>query len=126
MARHNVGGQFKGYILDKNERPAFHYVLNDVLIEEQPIPLIGKTASLLRKFHVTAQKSVGGLYFVAASGPKVEQKSPGVWTAGDQYSVKINAPGLTPTVRTDGAIQQLLIPVTFQNGEASFDVEVIW
>jgi mono/diheme cytochrome c family protein len=122
----NIGGQFKGYVLDKNERPTFHYILNDVLIEEQPVPVIGKAASLLRKFNLTAQKSVDGLYFVAASGPKVEQKSPGVWAAGEQYSVKINAPGLTPMVRTDGATQQLLIPVTFQNNQAGFEVEVDW
>jgi len=123
----NIGGQFKGYILDKNERPTFRYILDDMSIEEQPIPMIGKTASLLRKFHLTAQKSIDGLYFVAASGSKVEQKSPGVWAAGDQYSVKINAPGLTPTVRMDGAIQQLLIPVKFQdNKEVNFDIEVNW
>jgi mono/diheme cytochrome c family protein len=123
----NIGGQFKGYVLDKDERPAFHYILDDMLIEEQPIPLVEKKASLLRKFHLTSQQNVTGLYFVAASGEKIEQmRSPGLWTVGDKYSVRINAPGLQPIVRTDGPIQQLLIPVTFKDNQANFEVEVNW
>ncbi len=122
----NIGGQYKGYVLDKLERPAFHYILNDVLIEEQPIPEVAKSVSLVRKFHLTAKQPVAGMYFLAASGPKIESKSPGVWSVGDQYSVKIDAPGLQPVVRSGGPIQQLLIPITFQNNEATFQAEVNW
>jgi mono/diheme cytochrome c family protein len=122
----NIGGMFKGYVLDKEERPTFHYILNDVSIEEEPIPLLAKTTSIVRKFHLTAAQNVAGLYFVAASGPKVEAKSPGAWSAGEKYSVQITAPGLTPVVRTDGQMQQLLIPVTLQNGKADFEIEIDW
>jgi mono/diheme cytochrome c family protein len=122
----NIGGQFKGYVLDKQERPTFHYILNDVSIEEQPIPQLQKAVSLIRKFHLTANHSVEGLYFLAASGPKIESTSPDVWSVGKQYSVKINAPALKPILRSDGPIQQVLIPVTFQNNQADFDIEVNW
>ena len=33
----------------------------------------------------------GGLYFLAASGPKIESKSPGVWSVGGKYTVKVDA-----------------------------------
>ena len=80
----NVGGHFKGYELDKQERPTFHYVLDDVDINEQPIPVQGPTKSnLIRRFTVSSKTPPKNLYFMAASGKKIEQKSPGVWIVDD-------------------------------------------
>ena len=52
----NLGGHFKGYVLDKQERPTFEYILNEVTIQEQPLPVLkAGGAELQRKFHAIQQ-----------------------------------------------------------------------
>jgi cytochrome c2 len=125
----NVGGHFKGYVLDKQERPTFHYILNDIDIQEQPMPVL-KTAKaeLVRKFTISGKGPAEGLYFMAASGKSIEQKSPGVWDVdGGKLTVALSpADKLQAKVRDSNGQKQLLIPVQFTNGAASFDVEMSW
>ena len=124
----NVGGRFKGYELDKQERPTFHYVLNGVDIHEQPVPVL-KTARavLVRKFTLSTRQPVSNLYFLAATGKKIEQKSPGVWLIDDKLTITLSqADRLDPRLRDSVAQKQLLVPLRFVNGEASFDVEISW
>jgi hypothetical protein len=124
----NVGGHFKGYELDKQERPTFHYVLKDVDIHEQPVPVLTATsAELIRRFNVAAKAPVKNLYFMAGAGEKIEQKSPGVWVVDGKVTLKLTLPGgLTPAVRDADGQQQLLIPIQMTGGSASFDVEMSW
>jgi mono/diheme cytochrome c family protein len=124
----NVGGHFKGYELDKQERPTFHYILNDIDIHEQPLPLL-KTAKadLVRKFNLASKQPVNGLYFIAAEGKTIEpMKAAGTWNVDDgKLIVTItNTPG--QNVRESNGKKQLLVPITFTNGTASFDVEMSW
>ena len=126
----NVGGHFKGYVLDKQERPTFHYILNDVDIQEQPLPIL-RTAKgdLIRKFALTAKEPVSGLYFLAADGKKIEEKSPGVWSIDDGKQTVALSPAqskLQAAVRDSNGIKQLIAPIQFSNGAAAFDVEISW
>lgn len=127
----NVGGHFKGYVLDKDERPTFHYVLNDTIdIHEQPVPVF-KTAqaNLDRKFEVTSKDRVKGLYFLASEGKKIEPKSPGVWAIdGGKVTVTLTAKDakLDPVIRDSNGQKQLLVPIEFTNGAVSFDEEIAW
>lgn len=126
----NVGGHFKGYVLDKDERPTFHYILDDVDIQEQPLPVL-KTAraELDRKFNITSKQPVNGLYFLAAEGKSIEQKSPGVWSVdGGKLTVTLSSKDmkLAPSVRESNGHKQLLLPIEFANGTASFDEEMSW
>jgi mono/diheme cytochrome c family protein len=126
----NLGGRFKGYELDKEDRPIFHYVLNDIDIHEQPLPLLKPGgAELLRTFKITAKAPVTGLYFLAAEGRSLEPKSPGEWIADGKLTVRLanGSSGIgQPIVRESGGSKQLLIPVTFNNGSADFTVEMSW
>lgn len=124
----NVGGHFKGYELDKQERPTFHYVLKDVDVHEQPVPvLLATTSQLTRKFKLESKAPVKDLYFVAAAGEKIESTSPGVWTVDGKLTVKLTSPAkLEPVVRDDGGQKQLVMPVRLENGSAAFDVEMSW
>ena len=126
----NVGGHFKGYALDKQERPTFHYVLNDVDVQEQPLAVF-KTAKadLVRKFTIAGKQPSGGLYFMAAAGKKIEEKSPGVWSVDDgkmTVTLSSSAGRLQPAVRDSNGQKQLLLPIQLTNGTASFDVEMSW
>lgn len=125
----NVGGRFKGYVLDKQERPTFHYILDDTIdIHEQPIPLLRqRSAALIRKFEVSGAKPVKGLYFEAAAGKSIEQKSPGAWTIDGKLTVKLSSKSmLHPAVRESEGSKQLLIPIDPNNGPVSFEVEMSW
>ncbi|HSU67501.1 MAG TPA: hypothetical protein VLJ39_11560, partial [Tepidisphaeraceae bacterium] len=123
----NVGGHFKGYMLDAKERPTFHYVLGDLDIQEQPLPIF-KTAKpdLQRKFTISGKQPSGNLYFLAAAGKKIDQKSPGVWSVDDGKMTINLDPKLQPTVRDSNGQKQLLVPIQLTNGTASFDVEMSW
>lgn len=126
----NLGGHFKGYILDKDERPTFHYILNDIDILEQPMPLL-KTggANLLRKFQLSSKQPVKDLYFLAAQGAQIAVKSPGEWVVDGKMTIHLfdQAVGIgQPVIRDSGGIKQLLIPISFNNGAASFNVEMSW
>jgi copper chaperone CopZ len=43
----NIGGHFKGYELDKQDRPIFHYVLGGIDVYEQPLAAIKKAGPVL-------------------------------------------------------------------------------
>jgi hypothetical protein len=125
----NIGGHFKGYELDKNERPTFHYVLNDTIdIHEQPLPVLKQSsAGLIRKFMVESKQPAKGLYFEAAAGKSIEQKSPGVWTVDGKLTLKLSlADKLQPKVRESNGQKQLLVPVQLNSGPVSFEVEMSW
>ena len=126
----NVGGHFKGYVLDKDERPTFHYTLNDIDIHEQPMPVLRTArADLVRKFELEGKEPVKGLYFLAAEGKSIEQKSPGVWSVDDgKLNVRLTSKDmkLEPTVRDSNGHKQLLLPIQFSNGTAAFDEEMSW
>jgi cytochrome c553 len=127
----NVGGEFKGYVLDKEMRPAFRYVLDGVEVRESPIPLLKPGgASLVRRFQLTSKADVAGLYFLAASGKKIESKSAGEWTVDNKLTVRVTAGGsadaIEPAVRDGNGGKELVVPVKFNNGDAAFDVEMSW
>lgn len=125
----NVGGRFKGYVLDKEERPTFHYVLNSAIdIREQPIAVLKQdSADLIRRFTVQTKQPVNGLYFEAAAGKSIEQKSPGIWVVDGKLTIRIDqADKLQPMVRESDGQKQLLVPVRFNDGAAALEVEMSW
>lgn len=124
----NLGGKFKGYALDKDDRPVFHYLLNGVQIEEQPMPEL-KTggAVLMRKFHLVSKDAPQGMYFLAASGRSIDAKSPGEWLVDAKVAVRIDSKAAAKaTIREANGVKQLLLPIAFNDGQASFDVEMSW
>jgi mono/diheme cytochrome c family protein len=122
----NIGGQFHGYKLDKDGRPTFMYTLDGVSIEEQPLPLLQSGgAQLIRRFHLFAQSAPNNLYFLAATGQKIEQKPDGSWLIDDKLTLKL-PPTAKPTLRTSANQKELLLPVTFQNSQWDLQLEMSW
>lgn len=63
--------RFKGYRFDTQRRPIFTYQLKDVVIEDQPIPVVeGDRPLLKRKFRITATNTPR-LFYLAAEGKTV-------------------------------------------------------
>jgi hypothetical protein len=125
----NVGGKFKGYMLDKQKNPIFRYDLAGVEIQEKDVPVLKAGGAVLaRAFKLTAQQAPQALTFLAAAGGKIEPgKDKATWTVDDKLTVKLSdAAAATAVIRDDGGRKQLVVPVTFDKGVAAFDVEMSW
>lgn len=125
----NLGGQFKGYVLDKQQRPTFRYQLNGLEVNEQPLPLLQPGgAALIRKFELkgTTTADAKPLFFLAAAGSTIEpMETPGKYIVDGKVRVTLKGDA-APTVRDGAAGKELLIPVKLNGGSASFEVEVSW
>jgi len=124
----DLGGKFKGYRLDSEFRPIFMYQLKDVMISEQPIPVLETTGSnLIRKFELKASGRPSGLYFVAAIGKSIARGSDGTYTVDGQLKLKFKFDGkMSPQIHDAAGVKQLLVPVSFSNNTASFEVHMSW
>jgi mono/diheme cytochrome c family protein len=128
----NIGGRFKGYVLDKEGRPTFKYELKGVEIEEKVVPKgAGEHAGMERDFSLVAKGPVKDLYFLIASGRKIESKDPGTWVIDGHLNVRLRgaAGNAIPDTEVrdgkDGA-KLLVLPVRFTNDGAKFSVEMSW
>lgn len=118
------GGHFAGYRLDREGRPVFMYDIDDARVEEQPLPVLRPGgSSLIRRFTVRTTRDIPGLYFLAASGGQIDQKSAGEWVVDDRLTIRSDQ---QLVVNESDGKRHLLLPVSFKNGMATFDVEMSW
>jgi hypothetical protein len=127
----NLGGKFKGYMLDKTKTPIFRYDLGGVQIQEKDAPVLrAGGAALVRTFKLDAQQAPNGLTFLAASGQKIEPgKEKGTWMVDDgKLTVHLSADVADKAMIRDGGngAKQLVAPVILNNGTAAFEVEMAW
>ena len=126
----NIGGEFKGYRLDK-ERPAdLPLPLGDVDIHEQPLPVLkAGGVVLVRKFHLVGKPPSAGKAIPAGRrGAKVSESSPGTWRVDDKLNVHVTAPaGAKPQLRERGIAKQVLVPIELKEGTpVDVEIEVAW
>ncbi len=120
-----AGYQFRGYELDKEGRPHFHYTTPNVDVQDFPKPVTqGKEAGFERRLTITAKEPVNYLYFRAGSAGKIEAQPDGSYLIDG--NVRIRLPGTKPVLRESGGRQELLIPVVLTNGKAEIVQEISW
>jgi mono/diheme cytochrome c family protein len=125
----DVGGRFMGYRIDAQRQIIFVYHLEEVTVEEQPVPAAREGGVVLvRKFKLTGvPPPAGQLYLQAAAGRKIEEVSPGVWRVDDKLGVRVtSARGANPRVREVGNGAQLLVPLDLGRGAADCEIELSW
>lgn len=121
----NLGYQFRGYVLDKNRRPTFHYHFGEISVSdyfEDKLDAPGKQAWFLRTLTFNAPTSQPMFYFRAASGSEITQQDRG-WKA-DKLNLRF-AGEVKPLVRM-GEPMELLVPVILEDGETILQVEYRW
>lgn len=117
------GYQFRGYKLDQEERPAFHYSYGNLAIEEYTTPTgTPSKPGLARKFTLTGAPD-GKLYYRAAYGPTIAE-SDGGWYSLGNYKTKIE--GAKPIIRKVGGNQELLVPIDLSQKRATFTQLMDW
>lgn len=119
------GARFKGYKLDKEDRPTFLYSFDDVSIEDVPDAKPEKDAVHIRRtLSFSSEKEVTDLYFRIAAGSKIESLSNGWYRVNGDWRVKIE--GGEPQIRSAGAGAELIVRVPLQGGKARLVEEFGW
>ncbi len=113
--------RFRGYALDKHQRPTFKYERGDVAIEDTPEPVAAADedsfGQIKRILKLKAKKAPGNLYLRIAQGDFEEK--------GGSFRDS----ELIVTVKGGKAFSkdgELRVPVTFKNGSAQLEVTYSW
>tara|TARA_Y100000588_G_scaffold58968_1_gene57638 strand:- start:1109 stop:2704 length:1596 start_codon:yes stop_codon:yes gene_type:complete len=113
--------RFRGYALDKLQRPTFKYERGDVTIEDTPAPVAAPDedsfGQIKRTIKLKAKKAPGNLYLRIAQG---DFEAKGGSFQGSELVV---------TVKGGKASSQggeLRVPVTFKNGSAELEITYEW
>jgi hypothetical protein len=124
----NIGGRFRGYILDKQRRPVFRYTLGGVDIREQPLPVVQPGGAILvRQFELRAESGAAPhLYFLGAVGRQIEPMADGSYLVDGQMTVRLESDApLKPFVRKQPRGSELILPVPREE-ETTFRVTIRW
>ncbi len=108
--------RFKGYKLNKKQQPTFLYERDNLKIEDIPSPGEGKIQRTLKiKANGNAPEN---LFFRAASG---DLTAKGNTVILDEY-LEISFAKAKPQIQNN----ELRVPVTFENGEATLELTYSW
>jgi cytochrome c2 len=119
-----LGMQFKGYRLTKEQRPTFLYSLGESSIEDTPDALVDKNAPGLRRT-LMLQGAAEGLYYRAAVADKIESLGEGWYRINGEWKMHVEAAAL-PRLRAVGGKTELVVPVQWANGKARIVQEYVW
>ena len=129
----NIGGDFLGYHLDELRRPTFRYRLDDIEIQEQPIPVVSAGgANFIRRFTLDSGNESNNLYLMLAQGEEITQTGDRSWSVDDGMSISLSFgersdQSMTPVIRSSSGVKELLLSVALKaNQTVSVDVEVSW
>jgi mono/diheme cytochrome c family protein len=118
-----LGYQFRGYSLSKDQRPTFRYSIGTATVEDRPDAVAGASPGIRRTLKVTGPAD--SLYFRAAVGDKIEALSKGWYRINGDWRIRIEAAG-EPQLRQSGGKTELLVPITLRDGQAQLVQEFAW
>ena len=120
----DAGYAFRGYKLNTDGRPAFHYEWNGISAIDFVEPVAGDAfASLSRTLQFTSDKPVYRLYFRVIAGDIERQDD--AWVVDD--AIHLTFEGAEPIIRESGGQRELLVPVPFDTaGVATFRYAMEW
>ncbi len=116
---------FRGYELDAQRKPTFHYDCKDVAVSETFIPegdIQKQTNAIKRILKLSAVKPVNNLYFLALTGPIEANDSAFIF----DKTVKVIISGGSPIARKSAGHDEVLLPVVFKDGKAEFAITYSW
>ncbi len=125
----DLGGEFRGYRFDDQRRPIFEYVLDEVRISEQLLPVVSAGGThFVRRFTLDAAGATEPYYLLAAEGAEIVLSDDGAWVVDGVQTLTVSATEpLEPRVRLSQGAAQLLIPIpTGKEGPLTIDLEIRW
>ncbi len=120
------GFQFRSYHLNESGQPTFEYETPFATISDFPKPVSQNSsdASFRRTLHLTAKNDVENIYFRAAVGNKIVPTGDG-FRINDAMSIRIQG-GSEPFIRESNGQKELLVLITFKNGQAEIIQSIQW
>ena len=119
-----LGMKFRGYQLDALKRPTFLYDFRNVGVEDFLTPLEAKGKSGLRRLLKFSHPPPEGLHLRVAAG-RLALVGDNAWRLDSALTVQMTG-GAGAFVRGDGDQQELLVPVSSQDGKSQLEVEYVW
>ena len=116
--------RYRGYALDAAGAPTFRYTLDGVEIDDaiRPAGRLAEASDLLvRTLSLRAAPAGGTVYFRLGASADAAPGAGGFWRIGGSLQVKVEG-GAAP-VSSHG---QLLVPVTFDQGQARLQISYRW
>lgn len=120
----------RGYRIDEKGLPVFMYAYENTTIEDYLFPSPGKTG-FTRNLAVTLKGNADKLYFLLASGNKIELLPNGAYAIDDKEYYVESIKGIdSKTIRVSNAKngrQNLIVPISGAQGDnISFNYSLIW
>jgi hypothetical protein len=107
----------KGYTLDPNGRPTFHYQIDGINVSDM-IKTSAEAQGLTRE--ITVQNPTNGMYAKIAEDKTIQEISKGRYLVGDKsYYLQLHDMGVKPILREINGNQELLLPV---NGKVIYSI----
>jgi len=121
-----AGYKFRGYRLGEQRNPTFLYSLGDVQVEDYPAPAGESDYFVLKRtLSLSSASPPASLFFRVAAAGKIEPKTSGTYTIDNRLTLSIAGPD-KPTVRQSAGQSELIVPVQFDGGKATFTVTYDW
>lgn len=117
-----LGIRFRGYRLDRLRRPTFLYAFGDLKITDTPLDLEDGGKPFLRRTVTLEGPAPASLHFRAAADGDIRDLGGGVVHVGRGLEIRTES----PVVRKAGKGFELLVPVSFTDGRATFTIEYRW
>jgi cytochrome c2 len=125
----DLGGEFRGYRFDDERRPIFDYVLDEVRISEQMLPVVSAGGThFVRRFTLDLAGATEPYYLLAAEGAEIAVTGDDTWVVDGVQTVTVSATQpVAPRVRLSQGAAQLLIPIPAGSQvPMTIDVEIRW
>ncbi len=106
-----TGSRFRprGYMLDEQDRPTFRYMVYGATVQDR-LRVLENGQGFRRE--LTVQNAATPLFARLMSGKSIKPLENGLYVVDEQTYLRLdNVEGATPTVRTIGGKQELLVPV---------------
>jgi hypothetical protein len=105
-----TGYRAKGYTLDGNDRPTFHYQVYNTVVSDKSI-VMDDNHGIHREISIT--QPVENLYLRLAEGANIENPSSGVYLINDKsyYLLIDDVDTVKPQIRISHGAKELIVPI---------------
>lgn len=125
-----LGYQLRGYELDAQRRPKFHYRWHDLKIDEFYLPMADASPGqpdLLRTFDVSGKFTGAPIYFRAACGESIEPEPDSWFRIDKSWQMRlVTASGKRPVVRKSAGKSELVVPINLSTGHETVRQTIRW
>lgn len=116
----------KGYTLNAQQRPTFHYQVGAITVDDQLTP--DASLPILHRSLTFQADTPSPLWYRVAEGDRITLLPDGLFIIDDTtYYIAFDLPeGIEPIIHTEDERQTLLVPIRFTDGQAALSYTLTW